>query len=75
MSEETALRTALGGHRQVPPDWMPASQVQPFISNDPVIVWLEYHGAQHGFRPDTSPYDFSDFFGEKGREFEQAWIR
>ena len=75
MPEEIALRTALGGHGQVPPDWMPASQVQPFISNDPAIVWLEYHGAQDGFEPDSTPYAFGDFIAEKGREFEQAWLR
>jgi uncharacterized protein len=65
---------AMGGHTQVPPDWMPAAQVRPFIFEDPAVVWLEYHGAQHGFQPDTSAYEFADFIGEKARQFEEKWV-
>jgi uncharacterized protein len=54
---------------------MPASQVQPFIVEDPVLVWLEYHGQEHGFQPDTSPYEFGDFIAEKGRQFEETWLQ
>ena len=75
MVEESALRIALGGQVQVPADWMPASQVRPFVVEDPVLVWLEYHGAQHGFQPDTLPYSFGDYLAEKGRQFERAWIQ
>ncbi len=75
MARESVLRTALGGREQVPADWMPASQVGPFICGDPGVVWLEYYGAQHGFQPDPSPYAFGDFVAEKGRQFEEAWLR
>jgi hypothetical protein len=75
MSDKTSLEIALGNHQGVPPDWMPASQVGPFIIEDPVLVWLEYHGAEHGFQPDTSPYEFGDFIAEKGRQFEETWLQ
>lgn len=70
MSDHTLFETATAGHQKVPPDWMSATQVRPFIFDDPVVVWLQYHGKQHGFEPDTSPYEFLDFIGKKGREFE-----
>jgi uncharacterized protein len=73
--EKDALVTATGGHETVPPDWMPASQVRPLITEDPALLWLEYHGAEFGFQPDASPYDFSDFIAEKGRQFEAKWLR
>lgn len=69
------LEIVTAGHRQVPEDWMPASQVRAFIFEDPVIVWLQYHGVQYGFQPDTSPYEFLDFIGEKARQFEDKWIQ
>ena len=75
MPSNTSLQIAIGNHRQVPPDWMPASQVRPFIVGDPAVVWLEYHGAEHGFEPDTSPYAFGDFIAEKGRQFEEKWLQ
>ena len=75
MSSQTSFDIAIAGHQNVPPDWMPATQVRPFIFEDPAIVWLEHHGGQHGFQPDTSPYEFLDFIGEKGRQFEEKWIK
>jgi uncharacterized protein len=69
------LETAIAGHQQAPADWMSASQVGAFIHGDPAIVWLEYHSAEHGFQPDTSPYAFGDFVAEKGRQFEGKWMR
>jgi uncharacterized protein len=69
------LTTATAGHRQIPPDWISASQVSPLIFADPGLVWLEYHGAEHGFQPDESPYEFIDFISRKGRQFEEAWLR
>jgi uncharacterized protein len=44
------------------------------IFEDPAVVWLEYHGAEHGFLPDTSPYEFDDFITEKARQFEEKWV-
>ena len=57
----------------VPPDWLPAGQVRPLIFGDPALLWLEYHGAQFGFQPETSPYDFLDFVAEKSRHFALKW--
>ena len=74
MPDQTSLVIAIGGHQQVPADWMPASQVGPFIGEDPAVVWLEYHGATHGFEPDTSPYEFGDFIAEKAHQFECKWL-
>lgn len=73
MSDQTQLEVAIGGHEQVPTDWMPATQVRPFVFDDPVLVWLQYHGKQHGFQPDTSPYEFLDFIGQKGKQFQTKW--
>jgi len=72
--EQSSLEIALGGRGQVPADWMPASQVGPFILEDPALVWLQYHGAEHGFLPDTSPYEFGDFIAEKAHQFEEKWV-
>ncbi len=73
MSDQTQLELAIGGHEQVPTNWMPATQVRPFVFDDPVLVWLQYQGKQHGFQPDTSPYEFLDFIGEKGKQFQGKW--
>ena len=75
MSNQTRLELAIAGHEHVPPDWMSATRVRPFIFEDPAVVWLEYHGEKHGFLPDTSPYEFLDFIGEKGRQFEGRWVK
>ena len=74
MTGQTALGTALGGHNEVPDDWMSATQVRPFLFGDPAVVWLRFHGEQHGLLPDQSPYDFLSFIGEKGRQFESKWL-
>jgi hypothetical protein len=71
---ESSLETAIGGHPQVPPDWMPATQVGPFLLEDPALVWLEFHGAAHGFQPDTSPYEMPQFLAEKAQQFERKWL-
>lgn len=74
MPNESTLQVATNGHDEVPPDWMPATQARSFIFEDPGVVWLQHHGKQHGFQPDTSPYEFLDFIAEKGRQFEEKWI-
>ena len=74
MPNQPPLETATGGHRHVPPDWMPASRVEPLIREDPAVVWLDYYGADHGFAPDTSPYAFADFIAAKAQQFEEAWL-
>jgi predicted RecB family nuclease len=70
-----ACGQAAQNYRSVPPDWLPASQVRPLILEDPALLWLEYHGAQFGFRPDSSPYDYLDFIAEKSRQFEAKWLQ
>ena len=54
---------------------MPASQVAPFIFDDPAIVWLEHHGDAYGFQSDASPYDLGDFIAGKAHHFELKWLR
>ena len=75
VSETDRPMTATQNLTQVPPDWLPASQVRPLIFEDPALLWLEYHGAQFGFQPDTSPYDYLDFIAEKSRQFEAKWLQ
>lgn len=74
MSIHNILDVATGGNKEIPLDWMSASQTRPLILEDPVILWLEFHGKEHGFNPDTSPYDFVNFIGTKAREFEEKWV-
>lgn len=75
MPNQIPFTIATGHHRHAPPNWMPATGVEPFASEDPVLVWLRYHGRKYGFQPDTSPYEFLDFVGEKGQQFEDTWIK
>ena len=75
MPESTILDRASAGASEVPADWLPVSQIRALVLQDPVLVWLEHHGAQHGFSPDKSPYDFSDFLFRKGNEFEAKWMQ
>lgn len=70
------FRIATGGYKQVPDGWMAATRVRPFIFDDPVLIWLEFHGAKHGFvKDEPTPYDFGAFIFEKGHEFERKWIK
>jgi len=59
---------------EVQADWMPASGIRPLVFDDPVLTWLEFHGREHGFTPDSSPYEFLDFIAARGRQFEDRWI-
>ena len=51
MISDDRLEIAVGGLEEVPSDWMPAAAVRPLAFDDPAIVWLEHHGADHGFEP------------------------
>jgi len=76
MLNESILDKALGGYKKAPNDWMSASQVRPFIFEDPGVVWLKFHGEKHALVPNTkTPYEFTDFIFAKGREFEDQWIK
>ncbi len=74
MISDDRLEIAVGGLEEVPSEWMPAAAVRPLAFDDPAIVWLEHHGADHGFEPKRTDYDFIDFIGEKAREFETKWV-
>jgi len=74
MSIQCIFEQASSGLTRVPNDWMPATAVRSFIFDDPVLVWLDFYRAAEGFHKDSSPYEFTDFIFEKGREFERKWI-
>jgi hypothetical protein len=74
MQNADVTAVAAAGLDVVPDSWMAASQLRPLVLGDPALIWLEYHGRQHGFEPDQSPYDFLTFIGEKGRQFEDKWV-
>ena len=66
---------ATAGHKEVPSNWMSATGLRALIQEDPCLLWLKYHGAAHGFEQDPKEYSFLEFIGEKGRQFEAAWIK
>lgn len=76
MLNPSLLDIAIGNNQKAPFDWMSATQVRPFILEDLGAVWLKYHGEKHGLLPDKeSPYEFSNFIFEKGRQFEAKWVK
>jgi hypothetical protein len=66
---------ATGGFDTVQKDWMPATAIRPLLFDDPGLIWLDYFGEENGFKHDSSPYEFLNFIGTKGRQFEDKWIR
>lgn len=74
MGGNSIFQVATSGYSRIPNDWMPATGVRSFIFEDPVLVWLDFHGEAHGFTKDSSLYEFTEFIFEKGRQFEQKWI-
>ncbi len=75
MNRNNILATATAGHQEIPPDWIAPTHLSPLIYKDPGHVWLEYHGAAHGFQPDEFSFDFVEFIGEKARQFEDKWLQ
>src|SRR5713226_5129714 len=75
MLKDELFQAATAGFGEIPTDWMPATAVRSFFFDDPAVVWLDYYGEQNGFKCDESPYDFLNFIGAKGRQFEEKWIR
>ena len=75
MPNPSPMAIATGGHDQVPSNWMSATGGHAIVSQDPALVWLKYHGANHGFQPDESPYEFLDYVTDKGLQFEDAWVK
>lgn len=72
---QIGLDEAMEGNAEVRDDWMKATGIRALVMGDPVLIWLEEYGAQHGFTKDTTPYEFVDFIGEKGRQFEEKWMQ
>ncbi|MCS6843905.1 MAG: hypothetical protein NZ528_06210 [Caldilineales bacterium] len=56
-------------------DWLPVDAVRPLLLDDPALVWLEHHGAAHGYAPAHSPYDFPDFLAELSARFKARWAQ
>lgn len=75
MPHHSPIEIATANHQQVPSDWMSATEGRPLILEDPALIWLKYHGKDHGLQPDVSPYSFFDFITEKGLQFEEKWLR
>lgn len=74
MNIESVFEQATSGLRQIPDDWMPATGTRAFVFDDPILVWLDFYGEANGFQKDVSPYEFTEFIFEKGRQFERKWI-
>jgi hypothetical protein len=75
VSTNELIALVKNGEEEIPDDWMPATAVRALVMDDPAIVWFDYFGEANGFKPEKSPYDFLTFIGEKGRQFEEKWIR
>ncbi|MXZ91458.1 MAG: hypothetical protein F4Z05_08285 [Chloroflexi bacterium] len=61
--------------------WVSAGRTRNWMLKDPLIDWLQAHGANHGYRPEreTNRYDknldFLEFIFEQGRKFEEGVLR
>lgn len=74
MGVDAVLAQASAGTESIPEDWMPATGVRALVFEDPVLLWLEFHGDANGFTKDAPQYDFTEFIHGKGRQFEEKWI-
>ncbi len=69
------IQRATGGHETVPHDWMSATGLRALLYGDPVQLWLKYgFGEKYGLVEDSKEYSFLEFIGEKGRQFEAAFV-
>ena len=66
---------ATGGHKEVPDYWVSGTGLRALIQEDPALLWLKYHGAAHGLEEDSKEYSFLKWIGDKGKQFESAWIK
>ncbi len=61
--------------------WVSAGRTRNWMLKDPLIDWLQAHGASRGYRPerDTPDYekdlDFLEFIFEQGHQFESGILR
>lgn len=62
-------------------DWVSASALRNHVLGDPLLDWLEQHGATRGFDRDTAlstfdaRTDFTEFIFRQGNLFEAAVLR
>jgi predicted RecB family nuclease len=62
-------------------DWVSATRTRNYVLGDPLLDWLELHGASKGFERDPelpgydSRTDFTEFLFAQGRRFEEAVVR
>ena len=54
MNIEDIFQRATSGFSQVPEDWMPATGTRAFVFEDPILVWLDFHGEANGFGEDAT---------------------
>ncbi len=54
---------------------MPATGLRALTQEDPCLVWLKFWGRQYGFEPDPEEYSFLNWIGQRGSEFEAAWVK
>ncbi len=66
--DPTTLVTEIGSN------WVTPTKLRPLFQDDPVVVWLEIHGAAFGFYPNQPEYGLTKILEPKGREFEAAWM-
>jgi len=75
MNVANAFAAATGGYPTVPGDWVSATALRPLLQDDPCLVWLRYHGANHGFEKDVGEHSFLDWISEVAGQFEDEWVR
>jgi uncharacterized protein len=70
-----AFRNGSDGHKQIPEDWVSPTALRGLLLNDPALVWLQHHGAAHGFEKDSDAYSMLGWLAEQGAKFETEWGR
>lgn len=50
--------------------YVSASSTRNFFLDDPLIDWLELYGKEKGYKKSESPYSFSKFIMNMGKQFE-----
>ncbi len=69
------LHTATAGKKAVADSWISPTALRPLICDDPCLVWLANHGADHGFKKDADDYSLLGWLGGQGGQFEEEWLK
>ena len=62
-------------------EWVSAGRTRNWMLHDPLIDWLQEHGASRGYRPESEvgkyveELDFLAFIFEQGQKFEEGILR